>query len=147
MKKQLFWIMAFIVACLLLGCTDAPAADLRLSDPDLSGTDQIRMQNAHNGLFTVITDPQDIAEITAFLQQFAGSDPESGKGYYEGTYQLQFYRADAEIFSIAFGDSDCFYTGKGADGYPLRYLLPEQTIREKVIPFLSQFDQSGFEWN
>jgi len=146
MKKRLFLVLITALLLMLVSCKEELPAAFSLSDCDLSGVDQIRMQNAHNGQFTILSDPDDIAAITAFLQKVVGTDPESGKGYYEGTYQLQFFRADALIFSMAFGDSDCFYTGKGADGYPLRYLLPDNTIREKVIPFFSQFDRSGFEW-
>ena len=146
MKKRLF-IIFLVLSLLLIGCKSEASTELRLSDFDLSGTDEIRLQNAHNGAFSILSEPDDIAEITAFIQDVVGTDPESGKGYYEGTYSISFYREEALIFSLGFGDSDCFYTGKGEDGYPLRYLLPEQTIREEVIPFFSRFDQSGFEWN
>ena len=145
MKKG-FLLTLVLILLILAGCKEEFPATLHLSDCDLSGATQIRMQNAHNGQFSIILEPKDIAAITVFLQEVVGTTPESGKGYYEGTYQLQFYRGDEEIFSMAFGDSDCFFTGKGKDGYPLRYLLPDNTIQEKVIPFLSQFDQSGFEW-
>ena len=47
---------------------------------------------------------------------------------------------------MAFGDSDCFYMGDYGDGYPIRYLLEEITVKEDVIPFFSQFDTSGFQW-
>ena len=147
MKKFLIPLLSLALVLMLSGCTEESAAVLSLSDADLSGTDEIRMQNAHNGHFTVISDPDDIAQITAFIQSVSGTDSGSGKGYYEGTYQLQFYREETLLFSIAFGDSDCFYTGKGPDGYPLRYLLPEKTVQERVIPFLSRYDESGFDWN
>jgi hypothetical protein len=146
MKNRLF-ILFLVLALLLIGCKAEASTELHLSDFDLSGTDQIRLQNAHNGHFTILSKPEDIAEITAFVQDVVGTDPESGKGYYEGTYSVAFYRNEENIFSFAFGDSDCFYTGKGSDGYPIRYLLKDITIRDDVIPFLSQFDQSGFKWN
>ena len=147
MKKCLLFILTFALILILAACGEDSPAELHLSDYDLSATTEIRMQNAHNGHFTIIMDPNDIAAITEFIQEVVGTAPESGKGYYEGTYSLQFYRGEEEIISMAFGDSDCFFTGKGDDGYPLRYHLPDNTIQEQVIPFLSQFDQSGFEWN
>ena len=147
MKKCLLLVFALALILTLFGCGKELPAELHLADFDLSGVDQIRLQNAHNGQYTILLEQDDIAEITVFIQDFVGTSPESGKGYYEGTYAVQFYRDDENVFSMAFGDSDCFYTGKGGDGYPLRYLLPKQTILEKVIPFFSRYDQSGFVWN
>ena len=147
MKKALILILSLTLLLLLSGCKNAPGAELRLSDTDLSSTDEIRMQNAHNGQFTVITDPDDIAAVTAFVQSFTGTDPGSGKGYYEGSYSVAFYQGEEKIFSMAFGDSDCFYMGDYGDGYPIRYLLDDMTVKADVIPFLAQFDSSGFQWN
>ena len=147
MKKRLLLVLLLALVLTLLGCGEELPAELRLADFDLSGVDQIRLQNAHNGQYTILLEQDDIAEITVFIQELVGTSPESGKGYYEGTYAVQFYRNDENIFSMTFGDSDCFYTGKGDDGYPLRYLLSKQTIREDVIPFFSQYDQTGFAWN
>lgn len=43
---------------------------------------------------------------------------------------------------MAFGDSDVFYMGKGADGYPLRYPLKGLTIQENVLPFFAHYEES-----
>ena len=71
-----------------------------------------------------------------------GKSVGSGKGYYEGSYGLSFYDENGEFFSMAYGDSDCFYMGEGEDGYPIRYILCHINISDDVIPFFSRFDRS-----
>ena len=145
MKKVLALLLILLT---LSGCkSDAPGSEIQLKNHGFDGVTEIRLQNCHNGEFTVLLDESDIASVTAFLSEVVGADPESGKGYYEGTYAVKCIYEDGEEFSLAFGDSDCFYMGKGGDGYPLRYQLKGKTIKNDIVPFFSQFDQSGFQWD
>jgi len=131
---------------LLVGCEEA-AEEISLSrELDLAGICQIDLTNAHNGETTMVTQETDIAEITAFLAEISGKYQGSGKGYYEGSYTLTFHYEDDRTASLGFGDSDSFYLGTGDDGYPVRYALANQSVSGDIIPFLSQFDQSGFSW-
>ena len=146
MKKVL--TLFLIILLTLSGCkSDAPGSEIQLKNYGFDGVTEIRLQNCHNGEVTVLLDEADIASVTAFLSEVVGANPESGKGYYEGTYAVKCIYEDGEEFSLAFGDSDCFYMGKGGDGYPLRYQLTQKTVKDDIIPFFSQFDQSGFQWD
>lgn len=146
MKQRVTCLLLCII--LLCGCTGkdiAPTA--ALSDLLPAEADQIVLTNCHNGVRTWITVPEDIAAIRAFLEGITGQDPESGKGYYEGSYSITFCQNRETVFSMAFGDSDCFYAGEYGDGYPIRYFLKETTIADDVIPFFSQFDTSSLQSN
>ena len=141
MKKLVAFVLC--LAFLFAGCkSDAPGSEIQLKNYGFDGVTEIRLQNCHNGEVTVLLDEADIASVTAFLSEVVGADPESGKGYYEGTYAVNCIYEDGEEFSLAFGDSDCFYMGKGGDGYPIRYLLTGMTIADDVVPFFARFDQS-----
>ena len=71
----------------------------------------------------------------------------SGKGSYEGSYSVVFSFNNDEEFLLTYGDDKVFYMGEGDDGYPIRYRLTNITISGDVIPFFSQYDQSGMVWN
>ena len=145
MKKILVLLLILLT---LSGCkSDAPGSEIQLKNYGFDGVTEIRIQNCHNGEYTILRDAADIAAVTAFLSEMVGTDPESGKGYYEGSYAIKCIYSDGEEFSLAFGDSDCFYMGKGGDGYPLRYQLTGKTVKGDIVPFFSQFDQSGFQWD
>ena len=143
MKKLLSLILASVLVFTLFGCNkDSTGSEVKLADLDFSTVNRISLQNCHNGEYTTILEENDISAITSFLKKVTGTDSGSGKGYYEGTYAIICYRNDETVFSMAFGDSDCFYTGKGGDGYPIRYLLTGMTIADDVVPFFARFDQS-----
>ena len=147
MVKRFILVLLLCISLVLAGCGRkdvAPQAALADHVPDIAT--RIVLQNAHNGQFTHITDADTMAQITDFLRSVTGTGAESGKGYYEGSYSIAFYQGEEQTFSMAFGDSDCFYMGQYGDGYPIRYLLEEMTVKEDVIPFFSQFDRSGFQW-
>lgn len=147
MKRNTFCLLIFLLL-LLCGCSRKTAeTTATLSDLLPAEADQIVLTNCHNGNDFRLTDPEDIAAIRAFLNPITGEDAESGKGYYEGSYSIAFYQGEEQTFSMAFGDSDCFYTGEYGDGYPIRYLLKDMTIAGDVIPFFSQFDSSEFRQN
>ena len=139
-------LVCFVIFLLLSGCYAENPERIALRDYALAEADRVELCNCHNGKTTTILEPGDIAAIAAFVEEAVGIRPESGKGYYEGSYSLAFYKGEEKFFSLAFGDTDCFYTGKGKDGYPIRYLLENKTISGDVIPFLSQFDRSGADY-
>ena len=147
MKKRTIWIWILALILLLVGCKGKAAEEISLSrELDLAGICRINLTNAHNGETTAITEEGAIAEITVFLGEITGKLQGSGKGYYEGSYTLTFHYGDDRTAFLGFGDSDCFYLGTGNDGYPVRYALVDQSVSGDIIPFLSQFDQSGFSW-
>ena len=143
MKKLLALFLSLFLIFSITGCKDdAPGSEIQLKNYGFDGVTEIRIQNCHNGEYTILREDADIASVTAFLSEIVGTDPESGKSYYEGSYAIKCIYADGEEFSLAFGDSDCFYMGKGGDGYPIRYLLSGMTIADDVVPFFTRFDQS-----
>ena len=145
--KRSFLILVLCGMLLLCGCRrEGFAAETALADHIPDTVTKIALQNAHNGQYTFIEDTGVITQISDFLRTVTGTGAESGKGYYEGSYSITMYQEEETVFSMAFGDSDCFYMGKYGDGYPIRYLLEEITVKEDVIPFFSQFDIIGFQW-
>jgi len=146
--KHGFRVLILCAVLLLTACgRNDTAKEVTLAEHIPDAVTKIELQNCHNGQYTFLSDPDDIAQITDFLRTVTGTDAESGKGYYEGSYSLSFYQNEEKTFSMAFGDTDCFYMGEYGDGYPIRCLLKDTTIRDDVIPFFSQFDSSGFQWN
>ena len=146
--KHCFQILILCAVLLLTTCgRNDTAQEVTLADHIPDTATKMELQNCHNGRYTFLSDPDDIAQITDFLRSVTGTDAESGKGYYEGSYYIAFYQGEEKIFSMAFGDSDSLYMGEYGDGYPIRYRLKDITIQDDVIPFFSQFDSSGFQWN
>ena len=146
--KRLILPLMLCALLLLAGCgRNDVAREAALADHIPDTATKIALQNCHNGQFTFITDAGAIVQIADFLRTVTGSGAESGKGYYEGSYSIAFYQGEETVFSMAFGDSDCFYMGDYGDGYPIRYLLGDMTVKADVIPFLTEFDSSGFQWN
>lgn len=103
---------------------------------------RIRLTNCHNGKTTELTDVRQIQEILDFIRGVSGKDVESGKGYYEGSYSLEFLYSDTSLFRISFGDMDVFYYGTYIDNYPCRYHLDGMTIQD-VTDFFSKYDASA----
>ena len=139
MKRILCLLL--LLGLLLPGCSQSPEKAMDLKEVPSHDITAIHLTNCHNGKVTVIRDSEDIAKILTFLQSFRGFGGHSGKGYYEGSYSLALFQGQTEVFSMAFGDSDCFFYGKEADGYPVRYLLEQGSV-DKVIAFFSVFDES-----
>ena len=148
MKKHVIFILVFSLLFALTGCGQTTTGEeiLLRQECSLENITQSDLTNAHNGQTTTITEEAAISEITAFLNEVIGKADGNGKGYYEGSYTLTLTYQDGSTGSLGFGDSDCLYMGEGEDGYPIRYLLCGKTVSENVIPFFSQFDQSGFSW-
>ena len=148
MKKSILFILVLALLLSATGCGHNSTGEeiLLRQEIDLEGVRQIDLANAHNGQTTAITDEAVISKITDFLNEIIGRSDGSGKGCYEGSYTLTFTYKDGTASSLGFGDSDCFYTGTGSDGYPLRYILCGKTVSDDVLPFFSQFDKSGFSW-
>ena len=114
--------------------------NINFAKSDFSTVNSIHLKNIHNGHTTYLT-PEQIREVTAFVQSLTGKNGISSRGYYEGSYSLTFIEDKEEIFSIAFGDTPTFNYGDYGDGYPVRYQLDTLTI-EEITAFLSQFDAS-----
>lgn len=148
MTKHITLILVLSLLFTLTGCGQTTTGEeiLLRQECSLENITQISLTNAHNGQTTTITEEAAISEIAVFLNEVIGKPDGSEKGYYEGSYTLTFTYQDGSTGSLGFGDSDCFYTGKGEDGYPVRYILCGKTVSEDVVPFFSQFDQSGFSW-
>lgn len=113
---------------------------IRFADADFSAVTKVRLQNFHGGAVSYLEDPEDIESVAAVMRTVSGVEGTSARGYYEGSYSLEFYVEDTCIFSIGFGDSDSFFIGEYGDGYPIRYTLESHKIGE-IIDFLSQFDE------
>lgn len=149
MTKHITLILVLSLLFTLTGCGQTATGEeiLLRRECSLENITQIDLANAHNGKTTTISEETAISEITVFLNEVIGKPDGSGKGYYEGSYTLIFTYQDGSTGSLGFGDSDCFYVGECEDGYPIRYLLCGKTVSEDVIPFFSQFDESGFSRN
>lgn len=153
-KKPAVWVIVVCVAvcsvlavCLLTD-PEVPEPEKTIEFTDLNAAEvtAVTLQNAHNGIFTHIIDPDSIAGICDIIKSVYGSNGISGKGYYEGSYSVTLYNADEKIMSVGFGDTNSFFYGKGKDGYPIRYDLEGLSI-DGVIRLLSEYDISGFDWN
>ena len=144
MKRLLALLLVLTFALITVGCQkDAPGGEIQLGrEYNFDGVTQVKLVNAHNGYSTTITAETDIANIISFVGDTVGKPLGSGKGYYEGSYSVEFYDENGKTFSIGYGDDNVFYTGKGTDGYPIRYRLIHINISDDVIPFFSQYDQS-----
>lgn len=148
MKRMLSLIMALVLMLALTGCKDeAPGGEIQISNTiDLSGINQVKLVNGHNGYSTMITEETDVANIVAFVGGTCGKPMGSGKGYYEGSYTVVLIYENGEEFQVTYGDDVVFYMGQGEDGYPIRYRLTNITIIDDVIPTFSLYDQSGMVW-
>ena len=149
MKRLFTFIVVLILALSITGCKDnAPGGEIQIGkEYDFSGVTQVKLVNVHNEYSTTITDETDIANIISFVGDAIIKPLGSGKGYYEGSYSVVFFYDNGEEFILTFGDDTVLYMGEGDDGYPIRYRLTDITISDDVIPFFSQFDQSGMVWN
>ena len=149
MKKLLVFVLVLIFVFAIAGCkSDAPGGEIQLGKEfDFGGVTQVELVNAHNGACTIITDEKNISEITTFVGESVGQSLGSGKGYYEGSYSVAFTYEDGTEFAMGYGDDNGFYMGEGDDGYPIRYRLTNITISNDVVPFFSQYDQSGMVWS
>ena len=148
MKKLLAFILVLVFAFAISGCkNDAPGGEIQLGrEYDFSGVTQVKLVNGHNGYSTTITDETDMANIISFVGDTIIKPLGSGKGYYEGSYSVVFLYDNGVEFILTFGDDTVLYMGEGDDGYPIRYRLTDITISDDVIPFFSQYDQSGMVW-
>ena len=149
MKRLFPLILVLILALSIAGCKDdAPGGEIQIGrEYDFSGVTQVKLVNGHNGYSTAITNETDIENIIAFVGDTVGKPLGSGKGSYEGSYSVVFSFNNDEEFLLTYGDDKVFYMGEGDDGYPIRYRLTNITISGDVIPFFSQYDQSGMVWN
>ena len=136
MKKVLSLILVILTCLILAACSK----ELKLSSLNLDGTEKVILTNMHNGEKTEIADKADVDKIVSFVGEVVGTEDGSGKGYSEGTYDLSFVKGNGETVDVGFGDSDCFYTGKGDDGYPIRYLLKDKTVNDDIVPFFAGFE-------
>lgn len=112
------------------------------ADEDFSSVDLIKLTDAHTGSTTAVIDSESIREITDFIRRISGKNGVSGKGCYGGSLNVAMYDTDISsstaVFSVTFGDSDSFFHGLYADGYPIHYDLDGIGI-SAVIQFLTQY--------
>ena len=149
MKKLAVYILVLIFVLIIVGCKqDASGEEIQVGrEVDFDGVIQIKLTNGHNGYSTTIADETDMANIISFVGDTVGKPMGSGNEYYEGSYSVTFYYEDGEEFHLIYGDDAAFYMGNGDDGYPIRYRLTNMSITDNVIPFFSQYDNSGMVWN
>ena len=118
---------------------------VEFSGIDFSGVTAVKLDNAHNGKSTAISDPESIEAICAWLSDISGSNGRNSKGrHYQGTFALTLMAGDEQVFQIAFGDDDVFFYGKYDENYAIMYDL-DRDIGD-VIHFLYRYDESGFDW-
>ena len=118
---------------------------IHFADLDADAVTSIELKNLHNGAYSFLRYQDEKNAICNLLKGLSGINAGSGKGYYEGSYQIQLLNDEQVFFSIAVGDTPSFYYGKGEDGYPVRYILVGHDIKD-IIAFLSEYDTSRFEW-
>lgn len=102
----------------------------------------VTITSGHTGNSVSVQDKEEIRKILDFLGNVKGTGRMSGKGYYEGSYSVALYGADAgqPVCSIGFGDQAVFYYGENEEdkGYPNRYELDGMTI-EEVMGFFEEY--------
>ena len=136
-------LIILVIICILgtaaCGSSGGSANEISFKDMDFKGVTRIDLGDLHTGDHVSVTDETEIDAIVSFIKEIKGTNAQSSKGYYEGTYDAVFYVNDDNVFAVGFGDSNIFNYGEGADGYPVRYDLTDKTIKEDIIPFFSQF--------
>lgn len=137
-----FLLLGAVLFRQLNGSWQTAEATITFDEYDFGTAERIKLQSMHTGEILWIQEPETVEEITEFLKTVKGINPESAKGFYEGTYTAAFYEPEAEepVFEIGFGDSPAFYYGENADDpeYPNRYVLDGMTI-ETVTEFFGQY--------
>lgn len=118
-----------------------------LSDVEKRNVNQITLRNLQNETDTRIIDPTAISQICTYLDSICGVDyGGSGKDQENGAYEVILSSGDTpEIFRLVFGPDNSFYSGEGADGYPIDYQMLGTDIRP-IVSYLSAYDSSGFDW-
>ena len=138
----LFLLLGAVFFRKLNGSWRTAEATITFSGQEFGAVEQIKLQSMHTGEILWIREPETVEEILAFLQTVKGINPESAKGFYEGTYTVECYETGKEkpVFQIGFGDTPAFYYGENAEdsGYPNRYVLDGMTL-ETVIEFFGKF--------
>ena len=133
--KKVCWLLLLCLILMACGGKQEIPEVLTFADADFEGVNSIDILNCHNGKVTQIIYPDQIAEITAFLQQVRGVSPESGKGYSEGSYELTLKAGFDTVLSLAFGDSDSVFVG-GENS--VRYTLEGMDIQQ-VLEFFANY--------
>lgn len=112
---------------------------------DFSSVTDIKLDNAHNGRSTAISDPDAVKSICTWLSNISGSNGRNSKGWhYQGSFALTLLAENQEVFQIVFGDDDVFFYGMYDQNYAVMYDLDRDM--EDVIRFLHRYDESGFDW-
>lgn len=140
--------LTMMILC-LFGCSkvgEPVDASISFEEQVFSEADKVIIQSAHTGKSATIEAPEDIREIGEFMNRISGIDGISSKGYYEGTYQVKFFKENQEFFCIGFGDNAIFNYGDYGDGYPERYTLDDVTISE-VVEFFGQYQELAYSEN
>ncbi len=120
-------------------------SSVSFADFDFSAVTDIRLDNAHNGKSTAISDPDAIEDICNFLSGVSGSNGRNSKGWhYQGTFALTLMAEDENVFQITFGDDDVFFYGKYKKNYAMMYDLDRDM--DDVIHYLYRYDESGYDW-
>ncbi|MDO5406311.1 MAG: hypothetical protein Q4F28_03135 [Eubacteriales bacterium] len=118
------------------------SAAISFADTEFGQVNCVRVQSMHSGEYVWIEKPEEIEKILAFLGGVKGTNRESGKGYYEGSYEVCCFkeRTGETLFSIGFGDSPAFYYGTHDRdaGYPNRYTLDGMGI-EEITEFFGNY--------
>ncbi len=127
------------------GDTKEEPTSVSFEDFDFSDVTDIRLDNAHNGKSTAISDPDAVKSICTWLSNISGSNGRNSKGWhYQGTFALTLMAEDETVFQISFGDDDVFFYGKYDKNYAMMYDLDRDI--DDVIRFLYRYDESGFDW-
>lgn len=153
-KKPALWVVLIcIVLCSILAVclitdpkTDPAPESISFEDITAETVTMVELKNLHNGEYTYLIDPSDIVSVCNYLSDLSGTYLGSGKGFYEGTYQVRLLQGETVLFSIAFGDSNTFYHGEGDDGYAMRY-APNNIDIPQIVAFFSTYDSSDFQWD
>ena len=127
------------------GDTKEKPTSVSFDDFDFSSVTDIKLDNAHNGRSTAISNPDAVKSICTWLSNVSGSNGRNSKGWhYQGTFGLTLLAENEEVFQIAFGDDAVFFYGMYDQNYAVMYDLDRDM--EDVIRFLHRYDESGFDW-
>lgn len=145
MKKLIALFCIILLTLSLAGCAQQAAA-LSLAEESFQNVTQVKLYNCHNGQYSVITDPDTVADICDFIRGVSGTASKKQEGFYEGTYDITLLDPNEKaVFEIAFGDSDAFYCIAAGDTEATRYDMADLTAKD-AIAFFAPWDTSGFQW-
>ena len=137
-KRIILLILSVLLLTALTGCggkTAETPENLTLSDFDFGRVNSMDLKNFRTGRETQTIYPDQLAEITDFLKNVTGTDPEPGKDCGSPLYSVTLKADFDTVLTLTFGENGQLVC------YGARYTLTSPGP-EDMTAFFSRFDAS-----